>query len=326
MRRREFIAGLGSTAAWPVVARAQQPARMKRVAYVVGRIKDAYGDALFEAFREALAARGWVEGRNVEIIDRRGAADPERSRAYVTEMLKLTPDVIVSAHTGTTAAFLRETGTIPIVSPQMGDPVDLGWVKNIGRPEGNLTGFATGEFTLGAKFLEVLKEAAPSVSRILLLTSPSVSASVSVRPIEAAATSIGVTRTTKLVKDTAEIEQAISDFSRQPNGGLIVAPGPELANQAPTIVESAMRHRLPAVYPTRDYVVRGGLTGYAADILNQYRQTGAYVDRILKGAKVSDLPIQFPSKYLLIINLKTAKAMDLAIPDSFLLRADEVIE
>jgi putative ABC transport system substrate-binding protein len=208
----------------------------------------------------------------------------------------------------------------------MGDPVDLGWVKSIGRPEGNLTGFATGEFALGAKFLEFLKEAAPGVARILLLTSPSVSANVSARPIEDAATSIGMPRTTKLVRDTAEIEQAITDFSRQPNGGLIVASGPELANQTPTIVESAMRHRLPAIYPTRDYVVRGGLMGYAADILDQYRRTGAYVDRILKGAKVSDLPIQFPTKYSLIINLKAAKAIGLAIPESFLLRADEVIE
>jgi putative tryptophan/tyrosine transport system substrate-binding protein len=324
MRRREFIAGLGGAAVWPLALRAQQPARMKRVGYVGGHIEDAYGRALIGAFREGLAARGWIEGRNVEIIDRYGAADPERSRAYVAEMLKLTPDVIVSAHGGTIAALLKQTSTIPIVASEMSDPIALGWVKSIARPGGNLTGFANAAPALGTKSLELLKEAAPAVTRVLILTA--VLTHISVRQIEAAATSIGMASTTNLIREAPEIEQAIADFSRQPNGGMIVIAGPELSNRTPTIVEAAIQHRLPAIYPTRYYVMSGGLMSYAIDELDQYRRTGAYVDRILKGAKVSELPIQFPTRYGLLVNVKTAKAIGLTIPEAFLLLADELIE
>jgi putative tryptophan/tyrosine transport system substrate-binding protein len=298
---------------------------MRRVGYVGGHIEDAYGRALIGAFREGPAARGWIEGRNIEIIDRYGAAAPERSRAYVAEMLKLTPEVIVSAHGGTIAALLKQTSTIPIVASQMSDPVAMGWVKSIARPGGNLTGFANGELALGTKSLELLKEAAPAVTRVLILAySAALPTTISV--IEAAATSIGMASTTNLVREAPEIEQAIADFSRQPNGGMIVIGGPELSNLTPTIVEAAIRHRLPAIYPTRDYVISGGLISYANDILDQYRRTGAYVDRILKGAKVSELPIQFPTRYELLANVKTAKAIGLTIPETFLLRADELIE
>jgi putative tryptophan/tyrosine transport system substrate-binding protein len=324
MRRREFIAGLGGTAVWPLALQAQEPARLKRVGYVGGHIEDAYGRALIGAFREGLAARGWIEGRNIEIIDRYGAADPERSRVYVAEMLKLIPEVIVSAHGGTIAALLKQTSTIPIVASQMADPVANGWVKSIARPGGNLTGFANGESALGAKSLELLKEAAPAVTRVLILAYSA--AALQANPIEAAATSKGMASTTNLVREAPEIERAIADFSRQPNGGMIVMGGPELSNLTPTIVEAAIRHRLPAIYPTRDYVISGGLMSYAIDILDQYRRAGAYVDRILKGAKVSELPIQFPTRYELIVNVKTAKAIGLTIPEASLLRADELIE
>jgi putative ABC transport system substrate-binding protein len=328
LKRRDFITLLGgAAAAWPLTVRAQQPARLKRVGYVGGHIKDAYGDAIFAAFREGLAARGWIEGRNVEVIDRYGAADPQQSQAYVAEMLRLAPDVIVSAHAGTIAALLKATPAIPIVASQMSDPVALGWVKSIARPGGNLTGFANNEPEFGTKWLLLLKEAAPAVTRVLILVNPlSVSATIGVRPIELAGASLGIVSTTARVSEAAEIEQVVADFSSQPNGGLIVDGEPELGNIAGAIIESVARHRLPAIYPSRSYVMDGGLMSYDQDILDQYRRTGAYVDRILKGAKPSDLPIQFPTKYDLIVNLKTANAIGLTIPDSFLLRADGLIE
>jgi putative ABC transport system substrate-binding protein len=326
MKRRTFIAGLGSVAAWPVVAQAQQPTQ-RRVGYVGGHIKDAYGDALFAAFRQGLAARGWVDGRNVEITDRYGAADPVRSEAYTQEMLKLAPDVIVSAHIGTTLALMKKTSSIPIVAPQMGDPVALGLVESIAHPGRNLTGFANGEPTWVTKSVELLKEAVPQVSHILILTHPGFSRATSdSRQIEVAATSMGVTSATQFVRKANEIQEAIAGIARHPDSGIVVIGGPELSNQTSIIVESAIRYRVPAIYPTRDYVMNGGLMSYAHDILDQYRRTGAYVDRILKGAKVSDLPIQFPTRFELLINLKTAKAIGLALPEAFLLRADEVIE
>jgi putative ABC transport system substrate-binding protein len=326
VRRRTFIAGLGIAAAWPVVARAQQPTQ-RRVGYVGGHIKDAYGDALFAAFRQGLAARGWIDGRNVEIIDRYGAADPVRSEAYTEEMLKLAPDVIVSAHIGTTSALLKNTSAIPIVAPQMGDPVALGLVESIAHPGRNLTGFANDEPTWVTKRFELLKEAVPQVSHILILAHPGFSRATSdARRIEVAATSMGVTSTTRFVRNPEEIQEAIAGISRHPDSGIVVMGGPELSNQTSIIVESAIRYRVAAIYPTRDYVMNGGLMSYAHDILDQYRRTGAYVDRILKGAKVSELPIQFPTRFELLVNLKTAKGIGLTLSDAFLLRADELIE
>jgi putative ABC transport system substrate-binding protein len=328
MKRREFIAGLGGAAAWPLAARAQQPVRLKRIGYVGGHVEDTYGKSIFAAFRDGLVDRGWIVGRNIEIVARYGSADPERNQAYVAEMLTLRLDVIVSGNTDTTAALVKETRTIPIVMPQSDDPVAMGLVASIAHPGGNLTGFSNAEPAIATKWLQLLKEAVPTVTRVAVLvdTAQQTRDTVYVRVVEPAAQSLGIPLTWARVSDAADIEQTLASFSRAPNGGLIVIPGPELSNKSALIVESTVRHRLPAIYPTRNFVEDGGLICYAPDVLDQYRRSGDYVDRILKGANPGDLPIQFPTKYELVVNLKAAKVIGLTLPASFLLRADRVIE
>jgi putative tryptophan/tyrosine transport system substrate-binding protein len=329
IRRRDFIFVLGSAAAaWPLAVRAQQAGRMKRIGYVGGHIEDAVGRAMIAAFRQGLAARGWVEGRTVEIVARYGAADPDRNRTYAAEMLGLAPDVIVSDSIGVVAALLKEPRTIPIVMPITTDPVARGLAESLARPGGNVTGFALFEPAIATKWLELLREVAPSVARIAILVDPlpDTSAMLYVRAVEPAAASLRLPLTILRVRDDAEIEQAIESFARARNGGLIVPPGPWLANRSALIVGQAARHQLPAVYAARDRAVDGGLISYAPDFLDMFRRSASYVDRILKGAKPADLPIQLPTKYELVVNLKTAKAMGLTISETFLVRADEVIE
>jgi len=330
LKRREFISLLGGTAAsvsLPLAARAQQPAQIKRIGYVMGIGDGPESRLRFQAFRQGLAALGLVEGRNVKIIARFGAADPVRNRAYVAELLRLAPDVIVTANPRTVSALMKETHTIPIVLAYMSDPVALGFAESLARPGRNVTGFTNFEPATATKWLELLREVVPSMIRVAILMAPeSGTTPMYARAIEAAAPSFGIQVTKMPVRDDAEIERAIESIARQSNSGLIVPHGPELAVRRAAIVGSALRHRLPAIYSARDRVAAGGLMSYGPAVLDLYRRSAEYVDRILKGAKPADLPIQLPTKFELIINLKTAKAMGLDVPLFLQQRADEVIE
>jgi putative tryptophan/tyrosine transport system substrate-binding protein len=333
MKRRQFITLVGGAAVapsilWPLASRAQQPGQMKRVGYVQGIADDAEGRARFTAFRQALATLGWIEGRNIELVYRSDVVDPDRIRTTVAELLRLKPDVVVAGSPTVIAALRKETRTIPIVIANMNDPVARGFAESLARPGGNVTGFASGEQVMATKWLELLGDVAPGLTRLAVFTDPqNTGEDLFFGAIEAAASSRGIRLTAVRLQDDAEIEQAIDAFAREPNGGLIVPPGGgALGTKGSLIVGLAARHKLPAVYTLRFFVVDGGLMSYGPDVLDLYRRSASYVDRILKGAKPADLPIQQPTKYELIVNLKTAKALGLAIAESFLLRADEVIE
>jgi putative ABC transport system substrate-binding protein len=328
IRRREFITLLGGAAvAWPDVARAQQAERKKRIGWLDGTGDDPETRARLTAFRQRLQTLGWIEGRNVEIIARFRAADPDQNRTYVAELLGLVPDVIVSTNPPSISALMKETRTIPIVFPIMSDPVALGFAESLARPGGNVTGFTHFEPVTATKWLELLREVAPGVNRIATLVDPRNSTGdMYVHALEAAAASLSLPFTTARARDGAEIEQAISSFAREANGGLVLPPGPLQAVHRELIVKLAAQHRLPAVYPWRYMVVDGGLMSYGPDVLEMYRGAATYVDRILKGEKPADLPIQASTKFELVINLKTAKGLGLDVPASLLARADEVIE
>jgi ABC-type uncharacterized transport system substrate-binding protein len=327
MKRREFITLLGGAAAWPLAARAQQAERKRRIGWLDGTADDAETQARLTAFRQRLQALGWIEGRNVEIIARFGATDPARNRTYVAELLGLMPDVVVSTNPSSISALMKETRTIPIVFPIMSDPVALGFAESLARPGGNVTGFTHFEPATATKWLELLREIAPNVNRIAAIIDPRNStANMYVHALEAAATSLSLPFTTAPARDGAEIEQAIGAFARSSNGGLILPPGPLQAVHRELIVELAAQHRLPAVYPWRYMVVEGGLMSYGPDVLDMYRGAATYVDRILKGEKPAALPIQASTKFALVINLKTARALGLTVPDKLLTLADEVIE
>ena len=260
-------------------------------------------------------------------IARFGAADPDRNRTYVAELLGLTPDVLVSTNPTSISAFMKETRVIPIVFPIMSDPVALGFAESLARPGGNVTGFTHFEPAMATKWLELLKEVAPGVKRIAILIDPRTpTGTLYVRAVEAAAATLRLPLTTARVRDGAEIEQAIGAFARESSGGLILPPGPLQAIHRELIVKLAARHRLPAIYPWRYMAADGGLMSYGPDVLDMYRRAAAYVDRILKGERPADLPIQASTKFELVVNLKTAKAIGLTIPELFLLRANEVIE
>jgi putative ABC transport system substrate-binding protein len=327
MKRREFITLLGGAAGWPLVARAQ-PARMKRVGYVQGIADDEEGRARFTAFRRALEALGWIEGRNMETFSRSGIDNPDRIRITVAELLRWAPDVIVAGNPPTITALLKETRTMPIVIVNMTDPIGQGFAESLARPGGNVTGFASVEQITATKWLDLLREVAPGLSRVaFLIDLPQNSGEILYsRALEAAASSLGIELTAVRVQDDAEIERAIAAMAREPKGGLIVPPYAWLSNRRSLIVGLAARHRLPAVYGLSFYIMDGGLMSYGPDVLDLYRRSASYVDRILKGAKPADLPIQLPTKYELWINLKTAKALGLTMPPNLLGRADEVIE
>jgi putative ABC transport system substrate-binding protein len=329
MRRRDFISLIGgAVAGWPLAARAQQPERMRRIGLLVSTAADnPEAQARKAAFLQGLQQLGWIEGRNVRIDHRWGAGDPERSRTNVAELVGLKPDVILASSALDMLALKRETSAIPIVFTMVYDPIRSGFVESLARPGGNVTGFTLGEFSLGGKMLELLKEMAPQVNRVAVVLNPNQPPHVAMlQAIEAVASSFAVRVTAAEVKNAAEIEPAIDVFAREPNGGLIVVPSPIVSAHRELVAALAARYRLPAIYGYRDFVKSGGMVSYGADPTDMFRRAALYVDRILKGEKPGELPVQNPNKFELIVNLKTAKALGLTISESFLLRADEVIE
>jgi putative ABC transport system substrate-binding protein len=329
MRRREFITLLGAAAAaWPLAARGQQPERMRRIGVLQSAAADdPVGQARVKAFQQGLQQLGWTDGRNVRIVYRWAAGNVENSRKYAAELVALAPDVILAVG-GATGPMLQATRTLPIVFTIAGDPVGSGFVDSLSRPGGNATGFMLFEYSMSAKWLGLLKEIAPSVTRVAVLRDaalPSGTGQFSV--IQSVAPSVGVEVSPINIRDAdGEIERAVTAFARLGYGGLIVAAGPVVAVHRDLIIALAARRKLPAVYIERTFVIGDGLISYGPDLIDQFRRASGYVDRILKGEKPADLPVQAPTKYELVINLKTAKALGLTVPDSLLARADEVIE
>ena len=330
MNRRAFITLLGGAAAtWPLAARAQQE-RMRHIGVLMPLAEnDPESQARITAFREGLAKLGWTEGRNVQIEYRWIAGDPDRARTYAAELVKLKPDVIFAATASSLMPLQRETRSVPIVFAQVADPVAAGFIANLARPGGNITGFTQFEYAIGAKWLELLKQIAPQVTRVLIIyddPANSSEATAYLPVIEAVAPSFGVQLAIATVRDTTGIERAIEEFAREPNGGLIPLPGPLMAVHRDLIISMANRHRLPNVYSYRYYPTAGGLASYGVDNIDLYRRAASYVDRILKGEKPGDLPVQQPTKFELFINLKTAKGLGITVPLALSGRADEVIE
>jgi len=327
--RRQFITLIGSATAWPLVARAQQPDRMRRIGTLQSLpADDPEAKARIAAFQQGLQQSGWSDGRNVQIDYRWGASgDAERIRRYAAELLSLAPDVIFASGTANVGPVLQATRTVPIVFSNVADPVGAGFVDSLARPGGNATGFIQFEYGLSGKWLELLKEIAPRVARAAVVRDASISAGLGqFGAIQAVAPSLGVETSPINVRDASEIERAITAFARSANGGLIVTGSALAVFHRNLILMLAARPALPAVYFQRHFVAGGGLISYGPDVVDQYRRAAGYVDRILKGEKPSDLPVQAPTKYELVINLKTAKALGLTVPDTVLARADEVIE
>jgi putative tryptophan/tyrosine transport system substrate-binding protein len=329
MKRRAFITLLGGTAAaWPLAARAQQPERMRRISVLLPFASDdPEAQVRVGAFLQELQQLGWTIGRNMRVDYRWGGGNADVIRKHATELAALAPDVILAHGTSTLGPLLRATGTVSIVFPVIADPVGGGFVESLARPGGNATGFLAFEYGLSGKWLELLKEIAPRVTRAAVLRDASqVSGGGQLGAIQSVAPTFGVEVRPVNVRDAGEIERAVVAFAREPNGGLIVTGGGLPAVHRDLIVALAARHKLPAVYYERFFVASGGLIAYGPDYVDQYRRAAGYVDRILKGEKPADLPVQAPTKYQLLINLKTAKTLGLEIPPTLLARADEVIE
>jgi putative ABC transport system substrate-binding protein len=329
MRRREFITLLGgAAAAWPLAARAQQGARMRRIAvFMPGVADDPEYEVRIAAFLQGLGELGWVVGRNVRIDYRWGANDVERYRAIAAELIALSPDVALAFGYATASALQKATRSVPIVFASVTDPVGGGLVASLARPGGNTTGFVTSEFGFAGKWLELLKEVAPRVTRVAVLRNAAVASQIALfGSIQSVAPSLGVELRPIDTRDAGEIERAVAAFAGEPNGGLIAASGSGVLLHRELIVALAARHRLPAVYAYRGHVASGGLISYSSDQVDNFRQAAGYVSRILKGEKPADLPVQAPTKYELVINLKTARALGLEVPPTLLGRADEVIE
>jgi putative tryptophan/tyrosine transport system substrate-binding protein len=329
MRRREFIKVIGGAAAgWPLVARAQQSEQMRRIGVLLNvAADDPESPARLTAFAQGLQELGWIDGRNVRVDFRWGGADVERIRRYAAELVALAPDVILCSGSPTVAALEQATSTVPIVFVQVPDPVSSGHVESLARPGGNATGFATFEYGFGGKWLELLKEISPHVTRAAVLRDVALAAgSGQFGAIQSVAPSLGVELSPVGVRDTSEIERAITAFARGSNGGLIVTGSSLTLFHRDLIVALAARYKLPAVYPYRYFATGGGLLSYGPNSVDPFRRAAGYVHRILKGEKPADLPVQAPTKYELVINLKTAKALGLTIPPSVVARADEVIE
>ena len=328
MRRREFIGLLGgATASWPFALHAQQADRVRRIGVLLpAASNDPNYQAWFGAFLQALAQLGWTIGRNVR-IDTRWAPYTADIRGGAAELIALAPDVILAHGAGAVAQLLQATRTVPIVFPIVADPVAGGFVDSLARPGGNATGFMLFENSISGKWLELLKQVAPGMTRVVVLwdpTTPTGPAQFSV--IQAVAPSLNVEVTPLNKRDAGDIERTVVAFARAPNGGLIVTPGVVADLNRDLIITLAARHRLPAVYYDRSFVAAGGLVSYGPDRIEMYRQSAGYVDRILKGEKPADMPVQAPTKYELVINLKTAKTLSLRVPPTLLARADEVIE
>ena len=328
MRRREFITLLGGAVTWPMVARAQQPERMRRIGVLVNLSEDdPEAQAQHLAFLQGLQQLGWADGRNVRIDTRWTAGDPARARKYAAELVALEPDVVLAEGTTVLGLLLQATRRVPIVFAQVTDPVGGGFVASLARPDGNATGFIQFEYSMSGKWLELLKEIAPSVTRVAVLRNPTVTSGIGqFGAIQSVAPSLGVELRPIDVRDVKAIESGVAAFAGVSNGGLIVTAGGQQLVHRELIITLAARHKLPAVYSLRFFVTAGGLMSYGPNLIDLYRRAAGYVDRILKGEKPADLPVQAPTKFDLVINLKTAKALGLSAPPSLLARADEVIE
>jgi putative ABC transport system substrate-binding protein len=331
MKRREFITLLGGAAvAWPLAARAQQPDRLRRIGVLIGYAEnDLETQARLAAFRQGLERLGWTEDRNVRIDYRFAPAGPDQAQRFAKELVALRPDVLVGNSTPASAALLRETHTIPIVFVGVSDPVGSGLIASIARPGGNTTGFTNFEPSLTGKWLELLKEIAPGIGRVAVIFNPKTApggGSFFLGPFEPVARSFAVEPIASPVTDATQIESALAAIWREPGGGLIVMPDAFTTVQRKAIIALAAQHRFPAIYPYRYEVVDGGLMSYGVDTVDLLRRAASYVDRILKGEKANDLAVQAPVKFELVINLKTAKALGLTVPDKLLVAADEVIE
>ena len=329
MKRRDFITLLGGAAAtWPLAARAQPGERMRRIGILLPAAADnARFQAWVGAFLQGLALLSWTIGRNVRIDTRWATANAAEIRRHAAELAALAPDVILAHGAGAVGALLQATRTVPIVFPVLVDPVAAGFVDSLARPGGNATGFMNFEYSLSGKWLELLKQIAPAVTRAAVLRDPTQGSGTSMfAAIQTAAPSLTVEVNPVNMRDAGEIERAVAAFARSANGGLIVPGSAAAALHRDLIVTLAARHKLPAVYYERSFVAAGGMISYGPDYVDQYRRAAGYVDRILKGEKPADLPVQAPTRYEMVINLKTAKALGLAVPPSVLARADEVIE
>jgi ABC-type uncharacterized transport system substrate-binding protein len=329
IQRRQFISLLGgAAAAWPGMARGQLGERVRRIGILLpGAADNAEFQARVAAFLQGLAQSGWVVGRNVRIDTRWATTNATEIRRHAAELAALAPDVILAHGASGVGAMVQATRTVPIVFPVVGDPVGAGYVDSLARPGGNVTGFMTFEYSMGGKWLELLKQIAPGVTRAAVLRDPNTpTGSAQFGVIQAAAPSLRVEVGPVNIRDAAEIERAVTAFARSSNGGLIVTGSGPASFYRDLIITLAARHKLPAVYFERSFVAVGGLVSYGPDFVNQYRRAAGYVDRILKGEKPADLPVQAPTKYELVINLKTAKALGIEVPTAVLVRADEVIE
>ena len=329
MRRREFITLIGGAAtAWPLAVRAQQGERVRRIGVLMNAAADDPESTVrLTAFAQGLQETGWTVGRNLRLDTRWGAGDAENYRRYAAELVALAPDVLLASNTSTVRAFVRATRILPIVFASSVDPVGGGLVASLARPGGHVTGFAAFDFGMSGKWLELLKQISPGVTRVAVLRDPTATGGVGqFGAIQAVAPSLGVELSPVDVHDAGEIERSINAFARGPNGGLIVVSGALAGVHRKQIIALAGQHRLPAVYPFRLFAAEGGLISYGTDIVDRYRRAAGYVDRILKGEKPADLPVQNPTKFELVINLKAARALGMEVPATLLARADEVIE
>jgi putative ABC transport system substrate-binding protein len=326
--RRDFIAGLGSAAAWPVMARAQQRQPMRRVGILMHlAAEDPESVRSIVAFGQGLEQLGWSEGRNVRMDIRWAAGNADRYRKYAAELVALAPDVVLGVGGTITAALQQVSQTVPIVFVLVTDPVGFGLVASMAKPSGNATGFTVFDYGFTAKWVELLKEIAPRVTRAAIMRDPAIATGIGqFAAMQSVAPSLGIELTALIVRDGSEIERAVTDFAHRPNGGLIVPALTQTSVHRDLIISLAARHRLPAVYPYSYLVSAGGLISYGPDVTDQFRRAANYVDRILRGEKPADLPVQQPTKFELAINLRTAKALGLTIPETLLATADEVIQ
>jgi putative tryptophan/tyrosine transport system substrate-binding protein len=328
MRRRAFIAGVGAAAVWPLAARAQQAERIKRVGVLQALAgDDPDAQASHAAFKKGLQNLGWTDGGNLQIEVRWGAGNADTIRKQAEELAALAPDVALAAGNASMGPLLQAMRTVPIVFVNVADPVGAGFVESLARPGGNVTGFMQFEYSLSAKWVEMLKQIVPGVTRAAVIRDPAIAAGVGqFAVIQSVAPSLGVEVSPINVRDISEIERGLEKFARTPNGGLIVTASALASMHRDRIVALAALHRLPAVYFRRNCVDSGGLISYGIDVADQHRRAAGYVDRILRGEKPADLPVQAPTKYEMVISLKTAKALGIAMPPELLARADEVIE
>ena len=332
MRRREFIVYAGSAVAapqiWPLATRAQQSERVRRIGVLLQAVKsDPESQIRIKAFVKELEQFGWTEGRNLQLDYRWAGGNSDDIRKHAADLVALAPDVLVAAGSATVGALQQSTRTVPIVFATVGDPVGAGFVESLARPGGNITGFAIFEYAIGAKWLELLREISPRTTRVAVLRDPSVATGPGqFGAIQTAAPSLRMEISPVNMRDASELGRALTAFAQSPNGGLIVSGTPLAQLHRNLIITLAARHKLPAVYFERFFVVDGGLISYGADFVDQYRRAGGYVHRILNGEKPADLPVQAPTKYERVINLKTAKALDLTVPPSLLARADAIVE